>query len=68
MQRVGSHLRHLIPACPAAVLLAASPSAPQSQPRGSIEGTGRGEGDPVGEATGTNNSGIPSFSTYEALL
>lgn len=44
MQRVGSHLRHLIPACPAAVLLAASPSAPQSQPRGSIEGTGRGKG------------------------
>lgn len=44
MQRVGSHLRHLIPACPAAVLLAASPSAPQSQPRGSIEGTRRGKG------------------------
>lgn len=44
MQRVGSHLRHLIPLRPAAVLLAASPSAPQSQPRGSIEGTGRGKG------------------------
>lgn len=44
MQRLGSHLRHLIPACPAAVLLAASPSIPQSQPRGSIEGTGRGKG------------------------
>ena len=53
MQRVGSRLRHLIPACPAAVLLAASPSAPQSQPRGSIEGTGRGKGilseKPVGQ-------------------
>lgn len=44
MQRVGSCLRHLILACPAAVLLAASPNAPQSQPRGSIEGTGRGKG------------------------
>lgn len=62
MQRAGSCLRHLILACPAAVLLAASPNAPQSQPRGSVEGTGRGEGDPVGEASGTNGPGIPSFS------
>lgn len=52
MQRVGSGLRHLIPACPAAVLLAASPSAPQSQPRGSIEGTGRGKGILSGKPVG----------------
>lgn len=52
MQRVGSCLRHLIPACPAAVLLAASPSAPQSQPRGSIEGTGRGKGMLSGKPVG----------------
>lgn len=52
MQRVGSRLRHLIPACPAAVLLAASPSAPQSQPRGSIEGTGRGKGILSGKPVG----------------
>lgn len=63
MQRVGSCLRHLILACPAAVLLAVSPTAPQSQPRGKIEGT-EGEGDPVGGASETNSPGIPSFSTY----
>lgn len=63
MQRVGSRLRHLILACPAAVLLAVSPTAPQSQPRGKIEGT-EGEGDPVRGASETNSPGIPSFSTY----
>lgn len=67
MQSVGSRLRHLILACPAAVLLAVSPTAPQSQPRGRIEGT-EGEGDPVGGTSETNSPGTPSFSTYRALL
>lgn len=46
-------------------------SQPQCSPEPAAwqhRGHREGEGDPVGEATGTNNPGIPSFSTYEALL
>lgn len=46
-------------------------SQPQCSPEPAAwqhRGHREGEGDPVGEANGTNSPGIPSFSTYWALL